>query len=295
MLALKTKTLTIATILLLTVGSSAHASADNVGANARLAFSDKLSMYSQRIIGSACALTSENSPFESRGYLAVAAHEVNRILNALEKGDRALGIPSPEENERILKLITVMKAEWLFAEDIVQKVLSGSADPQILRTLEARKEEFLDFSLRLVDAVSNQYMGEDALHLTDAVRLQVAGRQRMLSQKISHMACTIQKTGNQAARDGLSETFRLFEVSAKALRDGMPEVGLKPTKDPVLIASLDEVTLLWNELKWPLTALERGATWDRQTQEDMYLKLNQLMHKMDKVVVAYTKAAQISG
>ena len=68
-----------------------------------------------------------------------------------------------------------------------------------------------------------------------------------------------------------------------------------PTTDPAVLASLDEVTALWNELKWPLSALERGATWDGPTQGIMYLKLNELMHKMDKVVVAYTKKANVSG
>ena len=284
-----------AVLALVMAGSSATANTNQVGANARLAFSDKLSMYGQRIVGSACAFTLTEAPFESRGFLAVAGLEVNRILNALENGDRALGIPTAEQDEHILELIRDMKLQWILADESSRKVLAGSGDTKTLKELDKHNRKFMDISFRLVTAISNQYADTNALPLTDAIRLQIAGRQRMLSQKLNYEACTLQKENEPAVREALAETLQMFELSAKALRDGMPEVGILPTENPQLKSALSNIENEWSQMKWPLQALENGAVWDSTTQNRMYLKLNELMHEMDQIVVAYTKEAQGKG
>ncbi len=295
MIPTKRSILTTAAALLIAAGGGVSAKTDGADANARLAFSDKLNMYSQRIVGSACAHSLQDAPFESRGFLAVAGREINRILIALEKGDPALGISSVEENENILELLKEIKQEWGPVYTISHRVLSGDSSDTVLEDLEKRNADFSENALRLVGLISNQYTDADSLQLSDSVRLQVAGRQRTLSQKLSFEACQIQKTGATEARAALSETVNLFELSAGALRTGMPEVGLIPTDDPVLVVALDGIDRLWSELKWPLMALEQDAVWDKNTQSRMYLKLNELMHEMDKVVIEYTKAAKLNS
>lgn len=284
-----------ASALLIAAAGSASAKTEDADANARLAFSDKLSMYSQRIAGSACAFTSEDAPYESRGFLAVAGHEVNRILRALENGDRALGISTPEQNDVILEQLEETRNEWNLVYAISDQVLRGEKSESTLSILETRNDSFADNAFRLVGLISNQYTDTDSLLLSDAVRLQIAGRQRMLSQKMSFEACKYQKTGDPAALEALKETHRLFELSALALRTGMPEVGLIPTTEPELVEKLEDVRKLWVELKWPLMALEAGTAWDSTTQARMYLKLNELMHETDQAVTAYTKAVNAKG
>ena len=281
------------TILLTTMGHSAAANS-GADANARLAFSDKLGMYSQRIMGSACAYTLDDAPFESRGFLAVARIEIRRILNALEKGDLALGISSEEENEAILQLISEMNGIWITSDAVAQTLLFDGAKPEYLGMLEDRTTDFMDLSFRLVSAVSNQYLDTDSLLFADAIRLQIAGRQRMLSQKMNHVACKLNKGMSADVREELAETIRLFDVSANALRYGKPEAGLIATQDPALLASLDKVDRLWSEVKWPLVSLQSGIEWNSKTQTELYLKLNELTHEMDLAVVAFTKAARVA-
>ena len=281
-----------ALVIWLAATGTGQANSSDTDANARLAFSDKLSMYSQRIASSACAFTSEEPPFESRGFLAVANIEVNRILNALENGDLALGISSPEENDSVNTILSDISDLWVAGDAISQSVLRDGSGAEHQDVLEQRMEKFTNMSLRLVATISNQYLDNDALHLNDAIRLQIAGRQRMLSQQISLHACKLHKEDSSEVREALAETIRLFEVSAEALRNGMPEAGLIATQNPKLIAALDSVDKLWLELKWPLRALERpDLKWDAATQNAMYLKLNELTHEMDKAVVSYTKEA----
>ena len=288
---IKNTCLALAAAAFTMTGTMAQADAD-ADANARLAFSDKLSMYSQRIVSSACALTAKEAPFESRGFLAVAGTEINRILTALERGDRALGISSAEENENILKLINEMERAWVPSDALAQTILRGDVNDTYIQGLEKRIDRFTQDSFRLVSAISSQYSDTDALHLSDAIRIQIAGRQRMLAQKLSFEACTFQKTGDAKLRETLKGTIQLFDLSAFALRHGMPEAGLVATVEPDLVQSLDKVGQLWSELKWPLLALENGAAWDVPTQTEMYLKLNELTHEMDKTVVLFTKTAK---
>ena len=285
---------TLAVLLLFSSSSTAVADAGDADANARLAFSDKLTMYSNRIASSACSFTSSDAPFASRGFLATAAFETNRIVRALERGDPALGISSPEQNNDILDLLADTKNDWTDIDVMAQKILNGATSEAELADLEGQIQSFTQMSQRLVSAISNQYTDTNSLHLSEAIRLQVAGRQRMLSQKISHQACTIQRTNAQSAREDMTKTIELFELSAQALRNGMPEVGLIATTDPSLVAALDRVDQIWSELKWPLLGLENGATWDITTLNRMYLRLNELTHEMDKAVVAYTKAAKVA-
>jgi hypothetical protein len=275
----------------LCAGAPVLANSDDVGANERLAFSDKLTMYSQRIASSACSFTMEERPFESRGFLAVAGLEIDRILNALENGDRALGIPTREENGDILQLVRQIKSDWDPIHGITKKILAGEKDPSLLRDLDQRTQKFTTDSQRLVTLISNQYTDTSSLQLSDAIRLQVAGRQRMLSQQLSFDACRIQATGDAEALASMVKVSETFEMSANALRKGMPEVGIEATSDPILTAALEGISSRWSELKWALRALDRRAVWDTNTQHRMYLELNELTHEMDKIVVEFTKAS----
>ncbi len=55
----------------------------------------------------------------------------------------------------------------------------------------------------------------------------IAGRQRMLSQKMTKYALMV-KTGDETAREGLKSTSTLFDQSLRGLTDGDVETGLPP-------------------------------------------------------------------
>jgi len=283
----------IFSLALMVAGSMAHADS-SADANARLAFSDKMSMYSQRIIGSTCAMTSQAAPFEARGFQGTARIEVNRILKALEKGDRALGIQLPEQNEDILALLEEIQRVWLPIDALSRTIRAGRANENFQQDLEKHLDSFTEASVRLSSVISSKYVDTDSLRLSDAIRIQIAGRQRMLAQKISFEACSIGK-GKDANRALLAETREYLELSQRALLDGMPAAGLVPTTEPELITALERVDRLWAEIRWPIIGLENGAQWDARTQTAMYLKLNELTHEMDKAVIVFTKAANTSG
>lgn len=77
----------------------------------------------------------------------------------------------------------------------------------------------------------------------DAVVINLAGRQRMLTQKMSKEAFSL----NQGIGDGetLQKTINLFDMTLNGLISGDNELGLPPAKNSAILSRLDHVKKLW--------------------------------------------------
>lgn len=78
----------------------------------------------------------------------------------------------------------------------------------------------------------------------DALVVNVAGRQRMLTQKMTKYALMV-KTGDEKARDGLKNAGGLFDKSLQGLTNGDPETGL-PEASAQMQEILATVQAEWN-------------------------------------------------
>lgn len=140
---------------------------------------------------------------------------------------------------------------------------------------------FLGFLLLVSGSVIATFL---AIHTqdNDAVVINLAGRQRMLMQKITWLALT------QPDSPDLAGAIRDFERTLHALRDGGvaldttgQAVALPPAPDPALRAQLDEAIESWAAYRVRLESLETplpvGATLAGQTlQTDLSFLLAQL-------------------
>ncbi len=75
--------------------------------------------------------------------------------------------------------------------------------------------------------------------------INVAGRQRMLSQKMTKEALACVATKEAIWKQELRKTADLFDKSLRAMRNGSPEMGLSPTISPKVIKELDALEGLW--------------------------------------------------
>ncbi len=81
----------------------------------------------------------------------------------------------------------------------------------------------------------------------DSNSINVAGRQRMLSQRLAKEALLVsQKAESQAT---LEKTIKLFEVSHNALLQGNKEMKIVPVKNAEIIEQLKKVEGLWKSYK----------------------------------------------
>ena len=86
-------------------------------------------------------------------------------------------------------------------------------------------------------------------------RINVSGRQRMLSQRIAKSTClALRMPGNGEMLKEMGEARSLFISSMKALRSGSPEIGLAPEKDADSLPLIDTATELADEYEKAIDA-----------------------------------------
>ncbi|UKL13322.1 methyl-accepting chemotaxis protein [Dissulfurimicrobium hydrothermale] len=88
-----------------------------------------------------------------------------------------------------------------------------------------------------------------SLHETDAAAINMAGRERMLSQKMTKDAALIVKNDSEEQKgrliDDLKEASTLFDNSLKALKDGGKDSGLSPATNERLVSELNKLEDIW--------------------------------------------------
>ncbi len=95
-----------------------------------------------------------------------------------------------------------------------------------------------------------------SLQKGDAAVINIAGRQRMLTQKMAKEVLGITRRYGDGAvddveglKEGLRKTAGLFDTSLRGLIKGDEELGLEPTTDPAILAQLQDVGRLWKAFR----------------------------------------------
>lgn len=140
------------------------------------------------------------------------------------------------------------------------------------------------------DASRSQLKSDPGL----AVSINLSGKQRMLSQKMSKEFLLV-AYGQREEENKLNllETFTLFERTLAGLKDGDPTLDLPGTKPEEIRKQLDAVRVLWEGFK-PL--MEKGAyggkgAITKAMTEEVARKNLPLLVEMNKAVEMYEREA----
>ncbi|MEM6595042.1 MAG: type IV pili methyl-accepting chemotaxis transducer N-terminal domain-containing protein [Pseudomonadota bacterium] len=265
-------------------------------AEQRINLSGKLRMLSQRIPSAACHL-SRGIDVETAGQVLLSAlNEFDAILSALEFGDPELNIINPETHKRTLARIQELRVAWEPLKQASQAIAAGKGTDADLRLVFSQNIEVLSAAVNLVPALVKQYSNPNAVPYDKLMLIDISGRQRMLTQKVSKEACmmgTPYKTANTPT--DLEATVQIFEASLNALRHGMPELGLLPPPNDSIEAGLEDVLVNWNGVKPLLDAVLQGDTLGLDALEQNFEGLNATMSNMNKVVGLYADTARRSS
>lgn len=126
-----------------------------------------------------------------------------------------------------------------------------------------------------------------------ATVLNLAGRQRMLTQKMSKeflfVAADVDATAN---RKNLGATMSLFETTLRGLRDGDSELNLPATGNPRIVKQIDKVAALWAAIKPHLAGVADGKAASQADLAAVAEKNIPLLTNMNKVVKQYEREAK---
>jgi hypothetical protein len=183
--------------------------------------------------------------------LAATAGLFDKTLQGLRHGDTDLKLVGTT-NPRILRQLDKIDAIWAEFHPVVQTVIdqgTASADQVALvaeKNLPLLKQMNKCVKLYERDASAAGLSADPGL----AVTINLSGKQRMLTQKMSKEFFLI-AYGHDAANNklNLQETYTLFDRTLKGLQDGDPSLDLPGTTAPAIKAQLDVVADLWQEFQ----------------------------------------------
>lgn len=167
----------------------------------------------------------------------------------------------------------------------------------MLKSLQARLTLlFTAFVLLVVVSVGAMLWGSEAQR-QDALLINLAGRQRMLIQQMTRLVFQAQD-GDDTALDDLLEAERTFAQTLSALQNGgnapyltNGTANLSATRDPKLLAALDEVNTAWIEYRSTLKAMTSPAADGSSLRTALATQSDDLVQKADVVVRLYETAS----
>ncbi|MCG7983223.1 MAG: type IV pili methyl-accepting chemotaxis transducer N-terminal domain-containing protein [Candidatus Thiodiazotropha lotti] len=123
-----------------------------------------------------------------------------------------------------------------------------------------------------------------------AVVINLSGRQRMLTQKMSkEMLLIANNVDAEANRSNLEKTAKLFDSTLAGLRDGNADMGLPPTEGKVTLKQLAKINKLWTEFSAVVTEVVKGGSVDIAKVAELNLPL---LKNMNTAVRLYEKEAK---
>ena len=254
----------------------------------RIQLAQRLTMLTQKVAASSCALTSDIAVQESHDELEEAMHEVDIILDALMHGNDALHVFGPEKNRRTLHDIEVLWEEWRETHGAVETVLADGHDVESAHVIDDHNLTLLEKATVVAGDILSQYSHPFEMTQSDALLIKIASRQKMLTQKMSKDACEIW-TGYHAdlGRQDLEETMVIFQNSLEALRDGLPAAGVAKAPTPEIAADLDSLLKRWNVIRGNLDLLLAGEELNDDQKYEIFHDFNLELEEINHLVHDY--------
>jgi hypothetical protein len=245
-------------------------------------------MLTQKMSKEMCLIALGVNAAENRSELKKTADLFDKTHKGLIKGSAELGLP-PTTNEGTLTVMKRVGDQWVAFKAIVDGVVGGGAvSVDRVASLNGPLLEDMNTAVRIYEKDAKTAAGLDA-----GVVINLAGKQRMLSQKLSKeillVALKHDAAGNVA---NLKQTVALFDRTMRGLKSGDDDLKLPATKDQAIVAQLDKAQAVWANLKPVAEKVMNGAA-SGVSNDDVkkVAELSvQLLQEMNKAVQMYQAA-----
>lgn len=206
----------------------------------------------------------------------------SQTLRGLQLGDEDLGLKAVK-NPMIQRQLSAVMALWRDYSAELMWVMDNQAvmgqKISIIANLSLELLREMNRAVKLYELEASDGM----LDTARAITLNIAGRQRMLTQKMSKEFLLVALGRNvEKNRRNLDRTVRLFNVSMQDLIEGNTLLGLSPPPTQAIMEQLMIVQKQWHEF--------RVVVQSTPTPDSIALVASQnlpLLREMHKVVEMY--------
>jgi len=148
-------------------------------------------MLSQRVAAAGCNLSAEVDQETNRQLLSLSSAEFWKILDALRFGNIDINIKGEETDDDVLAALQATKTQWLEFEELNNRLTSGIVSKADAELIDTKNLALLSSAQELVKTVLASYSNSSGEQTGFGNAIDIAGRQRMLTQKMSKEACQI--------------------------------------------------------------------------------------------------------
>jgi len=214
----------------------------------RVNLSGKQRMLVQRMTKLSLLISSNINPKSNREKLIKYSTLYDKTLNGFKNGDKDLGCTATKDKEA-LKQIDLVEKQWKpFYKNIKIIIDNKDKDKKALSYLVSNNEQLLKASNDLVKLYEKSDNSENYLEKAKVHIVNIAGRERMLSQKMTKEKLLLVQ-GKKEYAPKLKETIKLFDDSLKALINGDTKQNIIPPTNKKIKAQLEKVAKIWSKLK----------------------------------------------
>jgi hypothetical protein len=241
----------------------------------------KQRMFTQKMTKEILLIAKGINVAENKKKLRQTAIRFNRTLIGLFDGDSELGLVKVE-NPHIVQQLNKVADLWREFRNNVDAVLRGNTSIAVLKKTAQQNLPLLKEMNKAVNMYERR--SHSTLEQWMAVTINLAGKQRMLTQKMTKelllVTIGIEPVKNRAE---LKKTVSLFERTLAGLLEGDAELGLPGAKDSRIREQLMRVKKRWNEYK-PILTKSKLSQADLMTAAQLNIPL---LEEMDEVVQMY--------
>ena len=180
----------------------------------------------------------------------------DQTLTGFKKGDDTLKLTATTNKDVLTKIDAVEKSWKPFYENIQKVVKDGAKAKEAIDFITKNSEAMLSSSNELVTAFEKSNADLDYLSKFRLRVVNLAGRQRMLVQKMTKEKLLVHELKDSSYKDKLKKSIELFDSSLTTLINGSKENNISKPTDNELKVQYDKVATLWSKLK-PLYAKDK--------------------------------------
>ncbi|MEM9429419.1 MAG: type IV pili methyl-accepting chemotaxis transducer N-terminal domain-containing protein [Pseudomonadota bacterium] len=226
----------------------------------RIDLAGRQRMLAERMAKSFCFARSNVDPMSQVERLQSAMAAFDEFHTGFVEGNDTLEL-FPEASKDVLVAWERVDLMWFPLRSIYQRALDGvSISEREFAQVVGLTLELRNRSNDLVAQIRHKYakvFGQGGL--SEGILLDVYGRQRMLSQKLSKEVCLLAYGHDREATTmEISETLKLFDNSIRAFIEGLPIAGIPKPPTEEIASQLRVADTIWTAYR-PIVATLAGG------------------------------------
>ncbi|WP_428925123.1 type IV pili methyl-accepting chemotaxis transducer N-terminal domain-containing protein [Marinibacterium sp. SX1] len=243
----------------------------------------KQRMLSQRMARAVCFSSRDVMARQNDDIARLAEAAFDSALDGLRNGDGDLGIRR-EANAAVLAELDRVDALW---PDYMVALQAVADDPSRLGEVAVRSLDILTAANDVVLALEASAIGSTVSEEL-ARMINIAGRQRMLTQRAAKEYCLIAAGIDvPAQRAALARTVALFDQSLNGLLEGDDDMGLLAAPDEIIQLQLEYVRDLWMPVRSQLQRVIDGLPVNDIGLQTVAANIDSVLKAADEAVWLY--------